>query len=54
MAPQPGQWDEDTSSPTHGAAVAAPTGGATQDAEARAAIVAIIAILKSAGLMQQD
>lgn len=52
--PEPQGFDEDTYSPVHGAFIADPTGGATVDAEARTAIGAIIDVLRSAGLIQQD
>ena len=59
MAPQPGKFDEDTGSPTHGDAIAKPTapGAAYAQAEAQSmktAVDAIIDVLKSAGLIQQD
>ncbi|WP_446224971.1 hypothetical protein ACTWPB_07595 [Nocardia sp. IBHARD005] len=52
--PEPKFWDEDTSAPTHGPAIADPTGGATVDAPARTAINAILAALRSAGIIAQD
>jgi hypothetical protein len=52
--PAPTIFDEDTYAWTHGAAIPAPSGGSVIDVESRAAIVLIIAVLKSAGLIQQD
>lgn len=52
--PEPRYWDEDTSAPTHGPAIADPTGGTTTDTQARAAIVSILAALRSAGIIAQD
>lgn len=51
--PEPTVWDEDLKSFTHGQ-IAEPSGGVTVDVEARAAIVAILDALKSAGLIAQD
>lgn len=57
--PEPAVWDEDTSTMTHAAFVADPASpGATYvQAEVvalRTAIVAILACLRSAGLMAKD
>jgi hypothetical protein len=57
--PEPKFWDEDTSSPTHGAGIANPASpGATYvQAEAvavRDAVVSILAALRSAGTIAQD
>lgn len=54
MAPEPQFHDEDTHAPVHGQHIADPAGGATVDAESRAAIVAILAALRSAGIIEQD
>lgn len=50
--PEPKFWDEDTSSPTHGPAIA--NVGATYTATEQAAINAILAALRSAGIIAQD
>lgn len=52
--PEPRFYDEDTSAPTHGPAIADPTGGATIDAASRTAIIAILEALRSAGIIAQD
>lgn len=52
--PDPKVFDEDTRAWVHGAAVANPSGGATVDAESRTAINAILAALRSAGILAQD
>ncbi|MGP4084172.1 hypothetical protein [Streptomyces sp. KR55] len=50
--PDPKVFDEDTNSWTHGAAIA--NVGATYDATVQAAINAILAALRSAGVIAQD
>jgi hypothetical protein len=52
--PGPQVYDEDSSTMVYGAAVADPSGGATVDTQARAAIVAILAALRAAGIIAQD
>ncbi|MFC9966331.1 hypothetical protein ACFVH4_19050 [Nocardia ignorata] len=52
--PEPRYWDEDTSASVHGPAIADPTGGTTIDAQSRTAINAILAALRSAGIIAQD
>lgn len=62
--PQPQNFDEDTGSPTHGAAIAnvnASAVDATYDAneqavlsDLRTKVNAILAVLRSAGLIEQD
>lgn len=57
--PEPTVWDEDNSVLVHGAFVADPTapGGTYVQAQAAAtrdAVVAILALLRSAGLMAKD
>jgi hypothetical protein len=52
MAPQPNQWDEDTNAPTHGPAIA--NAGATYTAAEQGIINAILAALRSAGIIAQD
>lgn len=52
MPDEPKVWDEDTSSLAHGASVG--PAGATYTAAEQGILNAIIAILKSAGLMAKD
>lgn len=57
--PDPKVWDEDTSAPTFGNAITSPTAPSAGYVQAEAtsmktAVDAIIAVLKAAGLIQQD
>jgi hypothetical protein len=52
--PGPQVFDEDNSTMVYAAAIADPSGGATIDAQARTAIVAILAALRAAGIIAQD
>ncbi|MEN2423010.1 hypothetical protein AABB02_33480 [Streptomyces rimosus] len=54
MPDQPTVFDEDAGHYVHSAAIANPAGGATVDAEARAAINQILAALRSRGLVAKD
>jgi hypothetical protein len=59
MAPDPKVWDEDTSSPTHGAAIADASQAAAAPTKAEFdALVAkfnsALAALRSAGIIAQD
>jgi hypothetical protein len=49
--PQPKQLNAGTNQWVHGAAVADPSGGATADPQARAAVVSILAALRAAGVL---
>lgn len=51
--PAPKFIDPVTHAYVHALAIPDPTGGDTTDAEARAAITAILAVLRSAGLITQ-
>lgn len=49
--PAPSQFNPATGMAVHAAAVADPAGGATQDANSRAATVAILSVLRAAGVI---
>jgi hypothetical protein len=49
-----GVLDEDTNTVVNAAAIADPAGGATVDSQARAAIVAILAALRTAEIIATD